>query len=306
MAEFSATDAALEGFRITRERPRDVAVWAGFIFICSLAATVLAILLAGESINTFRTLQENRGETDPTEILNRLAPLAPVGLLLGPLALLYSAMLSCAVFRAVLRPGEGGPGLLRLGGDELRVALATLVLFLLAVGVGIGLSIALIALIAAGAAAGGGLAVLISIVAVIATFCAVIWITVRLSMALPMTFYEKRVRVFESWRLTKGRFWPLFGMYLLSTVLVILISLLGTVILFPLAALAGGGLSGAAEAMQADYSSLGAWFGPVTLLSLIFSSVLSAVTNAVQVAPAAEAYRELGGVRGADAAEVFS
>jgi hypothetical protein len=162
------------------------------------------------------------------------------------------------------------------------------------------------ALIAAGSAAGGGMAVLIGFVAVLAVLGAGIWIAVRLSLALPMTFYEKRIRIFESWRLTKGRFWPLFGMYVLSFVLVIVISLLGTVILFPLAALLGGGLSGASEALRADYSSLGTWFGPVTLLSLVLSAILTAITNAVQVAPAAEAYRELGGVRGADAADVFS
>jgi hypothetical protein len=147
------------------------------------------------------------------------------------------------------------------------------------------------------------LAAALVFLAFLALFC---WLAVRLSLVLPATFDRRRLQIGSAWRLTKGRFWPLFGMYVLSFVLVIVISLLGTVILFPLAALLGGGLSGASEALRADYSSLGTWFGPVTLLSLVLSAILTAITNAVQVAPAAEAYRELGGVRGADAADVFS
>jgi hypothetical protein len=49
MADFSPTQAAFEGFRLTRERPVAVLVWAAAIFVFSLVTTAMLIGMAGPS-----------------------------------------------------------------------------------------------------------------------------------------------------------------------------------------------------------------------------------------------------------------
>ena len=56
----------------------------------------------------------------------------------------------------------------------------------------------------------------------------VIWVSLRLSMAAPMTFAERKLRIFESWELTKGHTLSLLGVGFL-------ISLIGGTVVTPVA-----------------------------------------------------------------------
>ena len=49
MTAFSATDAALEGFRITRERPKVVLIWAVFAFLVSICSAVYLIAIGQDA-----------------------------------------------------------------------------------------------------------------------------------------------------------------------------------------------------------------------------------------------------------------
>ena len=42
---------------------------------------------------------------------------------------------------------------------------------------------------------------------------AMIYAEVRLSLAFPLTFMRRSFVIGEAWRLTRGRFWTLFGAY---------------------------------------------------------------------------------------------
>lgn len=294
MTEFSATDAAFEGFRLTRERPGAVAVWAGFLLLGGLVFGALAVALGGEALNSLMRAGE-RGQPDPREMMAAFGRLAPLALIAIPLSLLYYAMLYSAVYRAILRPGEGGPGFLRLGGDELRVAGALVALFLLALVAGIVFAVGAGLLAQAGQAMGGA-GRLIGLLGALAMLGLAIWIAVRLSLALPMTFHQRRIRVFESWPLTRGRFWPLLGAYVLALVLILVVSLLALLIYFAVAVGVAGGPEAAAQGLQPDYSSFATWLAPAAIVFLVFNALLNAITNAVGVAPAALAYRDLAGV----------
>jgi hypothetical protein len=124
-------------------------------------------------------------------------------------------ILFTATQRAVLRPAERSFFFLRFGGDELRLmGLA----FFLMVCIGIGMFVAELVLIIVIAiiAVTTGSAVftgLLGLVAFCVLMCATIYVEVRFSLVFPLSFVRRNFIIGEAWRLSKGRFWTLFGAY---------------------------------------------------------------------------------------------
>ena len=115
-------------------------------------------------------------------------------------------------------------------------------------------------------------------------------------MAPAITFAEKRIAVFDSWKLTHGMAWRLGFAYALSLIYMFIIALLTLSIFSALVAVFNGGdLAASGRAMNPDQSSFAAYFTPLTIISLLVSAPLSALWYAVIAAPAAIAYRELHG-----------
>ncbi|MCY9785562.1 glycerophosphodiester phosphodiesterase [Nocardiopsis sp. EMB25] len=89
------------------------------------------------------------------------------------------------------------------------------------VGVGVGA-----ALLVSGAVEAGIAVIVLALVAVAACVCVFLWIVVRIHFAMPVVVLE-RVGVFaslaRSWRLTRGSWWRVFGIILLTMLLVGLI-----------------------------------------------------------------------------------
>ncbi|MBW3618257.1 MAG: hypothetical protein KY446_11045 [Proteobacteria bacterium] len=303
MAEFSATDAALEGFRLTRERPRTVLVWAALMLLASLVSNGLIVATAGEA---FTALMQGGGGGDPDETVTNMRRVGPAYGLLLPLGILFSAVITAAIYRALLHPSEGGPGFLRFGGDELRLAGALVLVGLLIAGAGFAVLVVVSALVGGLAAGGGGAATFGGgLIAVLLILSALIFLSVRFSLALPATFAERRIRVFESWRLTKGRFWPLLGAYVLSFVLAFVVLLLALMIYLAIAALVAGGVAGASSVFSPDFSSFTSFFSLAMIIYMVVTALVSAVTTTITTAPPAAAYRDITGY-GQGAAEVFS
>ncbi len=301
MAEFSATDAALEGFRLTRERPRTVLVWAALMLVSSLVSNGLIVALAGEA---FAELMQGGGGGDPDETLANMRRVVPAYGLLLPLGILFSSVITAAIYRALLHPSEGGPGFLRFGRDELRLAGALVLVGLLLAGAGIAVLV-VASLLGLAAGAGGGGAVGGGLVAALLILGALVFVGVRFSLALPATFAERRIRVFESWRLTKGRFWPLLGAYVLSFILAFVVLLLALMIYLAIAALVAGGIGGASSVFSPDFSSFTGFFSLAMIIYILVTALVSAVTTTITTAPPAAAYRDITGY-GQGAAEVFS
>jgi uncharacterized membrane protein len=186
------------------------------------------------------------------------------------------------IYRLVLRPEEKGFLHLRLGRDELRLTGVNLLLF--AIGM-----VCLTAELAAVAATNEqqGMAVIAAFVLPIVTA----WIGVRLSLATPMTFDLHRFAIRESWRASRGNFWPLLGMIVLAAVFYVMVWLLINIIGAALVGLAGG-----AEALQ----NLSALRGPAIIMAalVVFLQLILQVIQVVMLyAPFAVAYQELHGDR---------
>lgn len=291
---FSPTDAAFEGFRVVRRRPLTLVGWSLF----SIVMTGVMGLLMMDTLTAFASATQGvEAGVEPS-----MAQLEQIGRLYvgmmawaAPLGIVFGAVLSTAVARSVLKPEAAAFAYMRLGMDEVRVALATLV-----VGIVMGLvgfivfgvvgTLATLA-ISGGQSALAGLAILIGLAGVVL----LLWMAVRLSLVVPITFAERRIAPFESWTLTKGRTLPLVGMAVIAFAMAIVVSMLGGVVAMPLTMATGAGLQGLAGLEDASLQEvLRAAAVPLTVW-LIINSILTAMQTAIMYAPFSAAYRDIKG-----------
>jgi len=231
MNRFSASEAALEGFRLTKERPGTILAWSGIyaagmliigeVMLTSLGADALAIARKGQVT-----------PEDAQVLATRLIHSLPAFLLVLLLAVVLISVITSGIYRLVLRPEQPGFLHLRLGGDELRLTLVNVALF------AIGLVCLMIGFVAIAVAEQGGSAVGFIVAPLVAVLT--IWVGVRLSLATPMAFKERHISLVAAWALTRGRFWPIFGMIVLSLIFYIMVWVLVTVIWLAVLMLAGG------------------------------------------------------------------
>ena len=290
---FSATEAAFEGFRVVRRHPLAIVFWslAYLIFFAAffgLFGSSMATLMA-----TMQTLEGGQASPQDLEAVGQTY-FGFMALSL-PLALVLGAVLNAAVVRSVLRPTEKAFGYMRLGGDELRV---------LAVSVALGIiffaaSIILFAVtgLVAGLAAqvNAGVGILVGVLLGLGALTLLVWLMIRLSLAIPATVAEKTIAPFATFALTKGHALSLLGMAIIAIIMSILVSILGTIIALPITLMTGGidqlatmdGQS-TAQILQAAGPGLIAWG--------VINAIFSALQLAVIYAPFSAAYRDLKGL----------
>jgi hypothetical protein len=302
---FSATEAAFEGFRVVRRKPTALIWWAALYFLLSVAS--LAAMGANadawiEFVRISEQMEQTPAGQPPTQeefmaLFNAMFGAIASFAWLLPLQLIVTSVLTAAIARAVTRPGESAFGYMRLSMDEVRVFVVTLVLAIvlfaawcaafLGVGVLMGVAFGI-------GEAWAGLLVLAGMVAAVGLM---IWLMVRWSLAVPITVAEKRMAFFDSFAVTKGRFWGLLGMAILAGIMAIVIGLLSTVVVAPLTMMSGvsmfGGMSGDdPTAMLEAYRT----FNPWMLVTALVNAVVYALTVGVVYAPFAAAYRDIKGV----------
>jgi MFS family permease len=294
MDQFSATDAALAGFRAAREKPRTVAIWAGLMAILSFVVAIIVVSTFGDQLTALTEALE--GEPDPQTTLAAMSGMWP--LFLGSIlyVLATNSVLLAAVNRLILRPQDGARAYLRVGGDELRQALVQVLLYLvLFVGV-----IAVAILLAVGSAVGGqGLGMLLGLVAGLGLMAGMIVLTVRLSFVSTLAFDTGRIDLGASWEMTKGRFWPLLGAYLIASVLAVVVYLLLFVMIAAVGAIAalamGGGLASVGDALQHEANTLSALLSVSGVIRSLLSGLMSVLLSLIVFAPAPTIYAQLKG-----------
>ncbi len=306
---FSATDAALEGFRLARRHPRAVIAWALATLAFNVISIVSMILIAGSSLTSLMQMGRDPSGS-PEEMMSLFAPLIGLYAVLIPVTLVFVGILTTAVYRATLTDAADRLGFLRLGADEIRQILVALIVGILGFVVifAVTLVVAIIGGVLAAATSGGGdpnIAGIFIMMALIylGMFVASIAFYVKFSFAGPMTFLDRRIRVFQSWGATKGYFWRLFGCYLLAVVLGVLVALLGWFMGMALMLAFGGDVS---QMMAPDMSSLSTYLTPAMIAYIVLSSGISALTYAIFLSPAMAAYRDIRGPSTPETAEVFA
>jgi hypothetical protein len=216
MVGFSVIDAALEGIRLTREKPRVVLLWGLYYIAFTLVLFVIAYVTLGVHMSELLTLMRN--PPNDQAALQRLAVTVAPFLSVGMLAIVvFLSSLTSAIYRRVLRPDDARAGL-RLGMDELRLLGVLSVLFLVVLIAAYGWQWALVL------TAGLPIAVTYAVIAMVTVVA--IWTLIRLSLMGPASFVRMRITIVESWRLTEGQSWRLFVSYLLAIALAVVVLLL--------------------------------------------------------------------------------
>lgn len=217
-------------FRLLRQHPLSVLVWAILYLVGIFAIGLLRILIA---------------PADPANVAGALG----AGLLSQGLALALVAVLVTAATRATLHPYKRGACYLRLGANELRV-FALLVLLTIATMVATflltlanGFLLGLLAWLVATAATGWLGAALLLV-----ELTGLIFVQVRLSIALPLTYLYEAITVDEAWTQSRGHFWSIFGAFAALALLLTLagLALLAVFFLPVLTALGQAGINGPA------------------------------------------------------------
>lgn len=230
MAKLSIGEALSDGFGLIGRRPLDCLVWGLAYFVLAfLPAMAICAWVVPDWLAFMRDAVAHPDAASPADFGKNLAmqmkfqSLQPLILLA---TLVGRTVVYCAVFRAIIRPQERGFFHLQLGATELWVGLVILVQYVCAWLVMIALILVgmvfwVPTFISAAHQSLVGWEPVVGIVGLFGAMAVMVWLCVRFSMAAPMTFAERQFRLFESWRLTRGRALSLFLLYFVMVLIMI-------------------------------------------------------------------------------------
>jgi len=222
MARFSIGTAIGEGFDLVRRRPISVFVWGLLMAVPSVASLALVLPMLGGMFASMAS-----GMSDPEQVHNAMmavmAQVQGISSLLNLVQLVVTVVVYTAVMRAVVRPRETAFFSLRLGMDELRVAVVGLALI-----VGIYLAALIYVLLGVGIGfATWGLGEpynWLIIVALCLVFVLAIWLgAARVSLIAPASVLHRTFAFEQGWKLGRGRTGALFGMMLVLVLIMLVL-----------------------------------------------------------------------------------
>lgn len=301
---FSIGEALGEPFRLAGRRPFTIFVWG----LLSLAPLLAVLPMMGEmwSPDFWTDMARDEGSLFDPATMQTFWKWQIVSQLSNLLQILVWVVVTAAVFRAVLRPGDAArrPFALGLGMDELRIAVVCL-----AVGVGLFAVVAATGLIGAGVVASvwsmgeavrgwaiGGLVVLVLFVLVVGFG--------RVSLMAPASVAERDFAFESGWRLARGQ----VVRVILLTLAVWILTMVIAVAAYAVVALIGWGVwmglglgwpDSVEDARAMVMSDWRLWLvAVVTVVPLLW---LYGLLNALTAAPYASAVKQLTPAPAADA-----
>lgn len=302
MPDFSSQAAAFTGFRIVREHPRFLVVWAIVALFSSILITVVLIVLGGREFVKIQQFSDIEYRS-PTSILSSFRHLVPMYVVIATVAMMFYGVLLAAMNRAVLRPHDERFAYFALSGDELRqigllfITFAASLFCYVLIAVFLVISGTIISTITQITPT------LFGFVSAVTIFLSYVLLTVRFSLAPAITFYSKKINLIDSWRMTRGKFWPIFGTYMITVALVSIILLLTYLITLAVVAVLTGKLL--SDARFLDTSSIGSYFTMSRIVQTALDAGVSALIWPVLMTPSAWIYLQLAHPRTASDIQAF-
>jgi hypothetical protein len=298
MARFSIGTAVSEAFGLMRRRPLATFVWGLLMVAPSVGSLALILPILGDML----TAIASEG-ADPDQVQNAMMgdmmQMQGVSALLNLVQVVVTVIVYTAVMRAVVRPRETSFFSLRLGMDELRVAVVGLALV-----VGFYMLVAIFILLGVGIGfASWGLGEpynwLIIVSLGVGLFVA-IWLgAARVSLMVPASVLHRTFAFEEGWKLGRGRTGALFGMMLLIILIMLVVQVIAVGIGSAVFMAAAGGMDWSriqAAIEESPIAALTALFNanwPWVTLAGLAVSVLYGVLVTLGIAPFASACRQL-------------
>lgn len=308
MTRFSIGEAIGASFSLMRRRPAAVFIWGVLVvgpillfvpmmlgFLFRFSATIEAGGAAGVDPAT---------EPFPAEAFAGMVGMQAAGGLLNLLQLLAMAVVYPAIMRAVIRPDERSWFSLRIGMDEVRVAVISMVVFgALYVAMMVVMMLAMVVGVVAFGVGGPnseGLFAVVMVSMTLAFMIAALCVLARFSLMAPASLQYRTFAFSEGWRLGKGQWGRLIGLHLASMAVILLIELLlGVVVLIVALAVMNMGIdwnlppAGSNEnPFPALEALLTAWW-PMLVLGGVLLCALYGVLLTLSVAPVASACTQL-------------
>jgi hypothetical protein len=298
MGKISVGAAVGSGFGLIARRPVSVIVWGLVPLLLQLAAIAL---LAPLYLAMIAQVSAAAGGASPSTATLSPAVLQLQGMaqLLNLAQLFVSAVMYCAVFRAVLHPERSSFAYMRAGAVEFFVAVLVigggiaLFIGILVVMIPVGIIAAVFAVAAHGSPV--VFAILLPIVGLV-MLIAILVVGLRFVFVGPMIVADGKFHLFESWALTRGHFGSLFliGLSLLGVFLVFDIVLLALILALGAGAVGAlGGLSQAATLFQQSPQAAFLRIWPFAAVYMVIMVPVSGCVLAIAGAPWAKAYQDL-------------
>lgn len=302
MARFSIGTAINDAFGLIGRRPLSVFVWDLILVVPSAAALGLMLPMMGDMVAAMELQRADGGAHDAA--FAEMMQFQAVSGLFNIVQLLLMVVVYTAIMRAVLRPRESSFFSLRLGMDELRIAVVGLALI-------VGLYMAMIVMVLIGGAigfavwgAGSPMNWLVIAGLIVTGFVAVFIALARVSLIMPASVLYRTFAFAEGWRLGRDQTGRLFGMMLLLLLMLMLVQLVVYGIGF--AMVVGVGMSGGfdwaslqPDSMEANpFEGLTAMFAanwPWFAVGSLVAAMIYGAMVTLHVVPYASACRQLAG-----------
>jgi hypothetical protein len=219
-APFPLADCLFYGLHATKGHGRKlfnaIIVPYGLLLLLLYAAMYYFM---GQFFSDMSLVSGDIDNMQPSEIFSQVGSMlgANVIIMLFSLVIMSSGM--NAAYRWYLDKNLTGQiGALRFGADEFRTV-GVLILYGLLVFMLPYLSIFVVMVLAVALKAvlpsvvGSILAGLLMLVSIVGMFASMVYLSVKLSLCVPLSLQRKKITMFDSMRLTKGRGWALLGAY---------------------------------------------------------------------------------------------